>query len=154
MSCSQSPQRWSERESGAGVRVGGREMGGRGRQEGEGPPAGEGRRPGLQGDLSVCEVCAVGISASSGHPLAALPCLRVLLHSSSLCPARASAQPAKGPRCFLPLLLLWSPGTALPGPLFLRLASGVSASCLSHTYFKLVSSSHVCLPSPTQHLSG
>ena len=32
-----------------------------------------GRRTGLQGDLSVWEACAVGVSASSGHPLAAPP---------------------------------------------------------------------------------
>ena len=118
-----------------------------------GGPA-EGRRPGLQGDLSVCEACAVGISASSGHPLAALPCLRVLLHSSSLCPARqkasvfppAPAAPVSRNRPPRPLAL----------PLSLRLlplkalAVGISASAsrLSLTSFKLVSSLHACLCVP------
>ena len=49
----------------------GRGVGGHGCREGEGLQVG--CRPGLQGDLSVWEACAVGVSASSGHPLAVPP---------------------------------------------------------------------------------
>ena len=110
MSCSQSPQRWSERESG----------GWRGRRRvwllRRGGPAGgaQDRAPG--GPQCVGGVCSGGFCE-----LRAPPCCPS--HACVSCSiARASAQSAKGPQFFLLLLLLWFPGTTLPGPLFLPLS--------------------------------